>query len=1114
MPLTRALFDHADATSRSRGEEYARARRVVIRRRGEALVEADVYGTRRYTVAFAAEGPRLHVACACPRYQQDGGVCKHLWAAALAADQAGAMAALSPSPRVLFSPGPDAVVGRLAPRDGTGPGPRDRSPVDVRRLPAAGDDQPREERVTSPAEPDAEKAVPAEEADWRGELETLAEVVRHQHDPALAAWPPDRRLYYLVDADATLDGLGLVVEVLSSDVRATGEYGAPRARRVAPSQVAMVPDPDDQRILGALLGARSPSYGYSADETTATSRFRLYPPLDTQLLPIMCRTGRCRLRSLAHDEALTTLAWDDEGPWQLVVTVTRDEAARRYRIGGHLARGDARMALDEPRLLVSGGLVITRDRIAPLVDEGQFGWIALLLREEHLAVPFEEGAALLDRLVDVPRLPALELPPELALDTRTVTPAPRLRLRFDPARQRTLTRVSAELWFAYDEVVVAASDPASCAVSTAARRLYARDIRAERAAADRLRRLGLRPQGRRERGRYEVATSVVAGLVRTLLDEGWHVEAEGRRYQRAHRPRFEVRSGIDWFDLDARVTFGDRDVGLPELLAAARRGDGFVALDDGSIGLVPEEWLERLARLAGTGDLESGRLRFAGAQAPLLDALLEGLPEVTLDAAFAALRHDLDRFGGIEPLDPPASFQGTLRDYQREGLGWLAFLERYGFGGCLADDMGLGKTVMVLAHLAARPPGSGPSLIVVPRSLAFNWRLEAARFTPHLRVTEHMGAGRVTAAGHLAAFDLVITTYGTLRRDILALREVDFDVVVLDEAQAIKNSFTASAKAVRLLKGRQRLALSGTPVENHLGELWSLFEFLNPGMLGRSSLWHAGTSARALDEDSRVLLARALRPFILRRTKAQVARELPDKMEQTLFCDLEGPQRALYEELRQHYRETLLRQVDRDGLARMRMQVLEALLRLRQAACHPGLVDRRRTSSPSAKLDALLPLVSEVVEEGHKALVFSQFTSLLAIVRERFDAAGVRYAYLDGQTRDRDARVKRFQEDPACPVFLISLRAGGLGLNLTAAEYVFLLDPWWNPAVEMQAIDRTHRIGQTRQVFAYRLIARDTVEEKVLELQRTKRDLADAIISSENASMVSLGREDLELLLS
>jgi len=451
----------------------------------------------------------------------------------------------------------------------------------------------------------------------------------------------------------------------------------------------------------------------------------------------------------------------------------------------------------------------------------------------------------------------------------------------------------------------------------------------------------------------------------------------------------------------------------------------------------------------------------------------------------------------------------------------MEFLRRFGFGGCLADDMGVGKTAQVLALLetrrelrtAANGKNGAPSLVVVPKSLVFNWKQEAAKFTPQLRILDHTGNQR--DLNSFGAYDVILTTYGTLRRDAADFRDVEFDYVVLDEAQAIKNAATDSAKAARLLKGRHRLAMSGTPVENHLGELWSIFEFLNPGMLGSAGVLKlAGGMGRNPSEETRQLLAHSLRPFILRRTKEQVARELPAKTEQTIFCELEPKQRKLYNELRAHYRNSLLNTVAAQGLAKSKIQVLEALLRLRQAACHPGLLDPKRRTEPSAKLEVLINQLGEVTREGHKALVFSQFTSMLSIVCERLDELGIVYEYLDGATTNRQQHVERFQNDPSCGVFLISLKAGGLGLNLTAAEYVFLLDPWWNPAVEAQAIDRAHRIGQARQVFAYRLIAQDTVEEKVLQLQNTKRELAAAIIGADNSLIRNLKREDLELLLS
>jgi SNF2 family DNA or RNA helicase len=597
------------------------------------------------------------------------------------------------------------------------------------------------------------------------------------------------------------------------------------------------------------------------------------------------------------------------------------------------------------------------------------------------------------------------------------------------------------------------------------------------------------------------------------------VEAEGRRLRKAGAFSLAVRSGTDWFDLEGQFDFEGVTAGLPELLAAVRRGDRLVRLGDSSHGMLPEEWLEKYAPLADLGRAVDGHLRFLPSQTMLLDVLLAAQPDVPVDETFERLRDRLRNFKGVAPVEAPAGFVGKLRAYQQDGLGWLAFLQEFSFGGCLADDMGLGKTIQVLALLEMRRTRAlfegedrRPSLVVVPRSLVHNWIEEAGRFTPDLKVLDYTGLERTGHIGNFDRYDLVVTSYGTVRRDILQLKEIPFDYVILDEAQAIKNPKSQAARASRLLASRFRLALSGTPVENHLGELGSIFDFLNPGMLGRSGklgLLSAGEPGKA----SLDVVAQGLRPFILRRTKEQVLSELPRKTEQTLFCEMESKQRRLYDELRAHYRGSLKNRIEKVGIKKAKIHVLEALLRLRQAACHPGLIDASRKGEPSAKLETLLDHLREVIDEGHKALVFSQFTSFLALVRDRLDHEKVVYEYLDGKTRDRQKRVARFQTDEECRIFLVSLKAGGQGLNLTAADYVFILDPWWNPAVEAQAVDRAHRIGQTRRVFAYRLIARNTVEEKILMLQAGKRKLAEAIITADESLIRTLTAEDLRVLL-
>ena len=952
------------------------------------------------------------------------------------------------------------------------------------------------------------------------------------------AWPPGREVLYVIDASSVREDGTLSLQVASRRRKANGEWQTLMSCPSLGGRPDNLPDPSDRRILALLSGATNGHgygpYSFWAPRAVAPPLYTVSAALQDTLIPLLCRTGRLRLRA-PHGDGPSRwrrplpnppadeieVQWDDGPPWRFHLEVEWAPTAAAYVIAGALRRDQERLPLADPSLLLPSGFVFHNGRCGRLEHFGAFAWIAQLHRGGLITVRPSQADALLEALLRLPGLPRLTLPEELRFEEVAGAPVPRLFIRA-PSRDCAGGRLRGEVSFDYNGTTIGADDRSRGVFRPRDRLLILRDPVVEQEKMSRLHQLGFRPRSGGSTHHdgdgttLELAPGRLPRAIRELVREGWHVEAEGRVYRHPGDFRIEVTSGIDWFELHGAVEFGDLTAPLPAVLAALRRGESLVRLGDGTYGVLPEAWLAKYGLLSGMGVPKNGHLRFARSQIGVLDALLASQPEATWDDAFARARDEVRRFSGIAPADPPSGFVGVLRGYQGEGLGWLQFLRRFGFGGCLADDMGLGKTVQVLALLAewcGRAPR--PSLVVVPRSLVFNWKQEAARFTPTLRVLDHTGLGRGSPGEHFREYDVVLTTYGTLLRDIAEFTGIEFDYVVLDESQAIKNAGTHTAKAVRLLRSAHRLALSGTPVENHLGELWSLFAFLNPGMLGAApALRLCGVEGRTPSAETREFLGRALRPFILRRTKGQVLRELPPKHEQTLYCELEQRQRDVYDELREHYRRTLLRRVEREGVNRTMFVVLEALLRLRQAACHPGLIDRSRQDEPSAKLDVLLPRLTEVIEEGHKALVFSQFTTLLGIVRDRLDRSGVPYEYLDGRTRDRAARVRRFEEDVDCRLFLVSLKAGGLGLNLTAADYVFLLDPWWNPAAEAQAIDRTHRIGQTRPVFAYRLIARDTVEEKVLALQQTKRELADAIITADNGLVRALRREDLEVLLS
>ena len=1099
--------------ARQRGLQLRRSGAAEIESGGDNFVEAFVFDKRSYQVDILYdddEGVLLY-ECDCADFTLHGRACPHVWALLLAWET---NEDIGPVPL-------DAL--QLKPDDDDVPEHESDDELDMRIETARQMREGLERETQSPPPASRSRKSPA----WKGQLAKLRESMKPDYRDHDDRWPPGRQILYIIDAAKTLVGDGMVVQVANREKKQNGEWAKERTKQVPHRMIGKLPDDADNQVLSLLNGANDGTHGayhYRYGNFTAPSSYVLLSPQQRMLTKLLCQTGRCVLRPEDSDE-LIPLTWDDGEDWCLSVAIGDDQDAGAYTLNGWLRRGDERMPLSDPLMLVSGGVLFTKGAAATFDDGGAFAWAPLLRHGEPIRVPAQHAQDLVDEVLSLPAVPRLELPESLRFERVAIEPQPQVQISAPDGRYSRTDRLRVRLSFNYGGKIVEQDDERSAVYEAERRRLLVRDAAAETEAEARLRELKLRdlPAYQQEDGyRLQLVPSRLPELVRTLHEAGWLVEAEGKLYRSAGAFKIEVTSGIDWFELHGEAQFDDQTVPLPHLLRALKRGEHMVRLGDGTLGLLPEEWLSKYGMLAGLGTDEKDHLRFTPSQVGILDALLAAQPEATCDKVFDRVRQRLRNFDGIEAKEAPKGFQGELRAYQRDGFGWFDFLSQFGFGGCLADDMGLGKTVQVLALLASRRRARkkdraqrGPSLVVVPRSLVFNWIQEAQRFAPTLRFLDHTGPGRQRSTDHFAEHDVVITTYGTLRSDAARLKDVDFDYLILDESQAIKNASTAAAKAVRLLRGQHRLALTGTPVENHLGELWSLFEFLNPGMLGSASVFQKCTNGmRPVDEQTRAMLARALRPFILRRTKDQVAKDLPPKVEQTTFCDLSDKQRKYYDELKTYFRQSLLKKVERDGVNKAKIQVLEALLRLRQAACHPGLIDKSKVREPSAKLDLLMSQLREIQEEGHKALVFSQFTSFLAIVRDRLDRDGVVYEYLDGATRDRAARVERFQNDASCGLFLISLKAGGFGLNLTAADYVFLLDPWWNPAVELQAIDRTHRIGQTKHVFAHRLIARDTVEEKVIELQKSKRDLADSIINADNSLIRNLKREDLELLLS
>ncbi len=1126
-----------------RGTKYFEQRFVEIYNLTGDSVQATSIGSggMEYLIDIdwrKADVGRLGVSCTCARFD-DGYLCKHLWATILEVDE--------------------SELGAILPGSG-------KLQVGSHEWNDEADDYEHPDQVEGTPKARALKNKSTTQTSW---IETLDFVRRKQlTSHSRSHRQPDiiptrsRRILYVLDIPLSITNKGLIITLQQQERKKNGDLGKPKSFRIDSEKTKASLDPADRALLELfdanghwsirnIEGQRRYDYhDYSPSYTT----IRIPKANQDLLLPQLAATGRfiCQIDPSIPLEESLPIKWDSSTPWRFTLAITANDENRRWTVRGRFLRDGATRDFSDSLFSLDNFLFFKTGELCPFETTNAIPWLQALHLQTEITIPYKERTPFLRKLFSSPGLPHVELPENLNVEMVKTRPKPKLKVHTPKYRLSSSQALLADVTFLYghddqyeaertddrrsfyseqitgqDEGVTTKGSPTDTVVPTTDQ-VFLRDHETEREFLSHLIEFPFRKASREhlENCELEFSQKHLASIVDKLAAKGWKIEAEGKLFRSANAFRMEITSGIDWFELDAAFDFDGVEAKLPDILAAVRKGSKYVELGDGTRGILPEQWLARYADLANLGDSEEGKVRFKPSQALIIDALIteqaSNQDQMRVDRKFSRFRERLRSLDGVKAKNPPRTFQGKLRNYQCEGLGWFHFLRELGLGGCLADDMGLGKTIQTLAlleHRRTRRLGKEevrtPSLVVVPKSLVFNWIDEASRFTPKIRALNYTGVGRKQHIPDFGDYHIIVTTYGTLRLDIANLRDQAFDYAILDEAQAIKNSKSQAAKASLLLNAKHRLALTGTPIENHLGELWSLFEFLNPGMLGLSSSFTSLCKNASRDNlESLTDLAKAVAPFILRRVKGQVLKELPEKTEQTIYCELSPKERKAYNEIRDYYREKLSKTIKEKSFKQSKIQILEALLRLRQASCHLGLVDKKRASEPSAKISTLLEQVREVIGEGHKVLVFSQFTSLLAIVRSFLDKDGIHYEYLDGSTRNRKERVENFQNDPNCPLFLISLKAGGHGLNLTAADYVFILDPWWNPAVEAQAIDRTHRIGQTRPVFAYRIIATDTVEEKVLMLQEGKRKLADAIITANDSLIRKLTADDLKLMLS
>ncbi len=815
--------------------------------------------------------------------------------------------------------------------------------------------------------------------------------------------------------------------------------------------------------------------------------------------------------------------------------------AVRVRVVFELARGGRRFPLSSGAWFEgtpSWHIDTTEGVARPIVDTVTPAWLQRLYRSPALVHPVTDLPRLLTDFV--PRVAnslSTDLP-ELASVADLVDAPPHFQLKADG----DLIEARARLKVVYQEqeldVPVAGLPsplaflpPVSRGLDTRAARprIVRRDVGAELVALQQLLSLGFEPDAKAGdlviRGDKAIAfwTEGVGSL-----PEDWDrfipndlVDVTIRTG--AVSPRMRVSSGVDWLSLDMSFDVDGVAVDEDELRMCLEKGRRLVKLADGTYAPVQREQVgEVLARMAEIVASSGSRKKVPLSQAGRVQDLLRLVSDSIVATPTKEIFSKFGDVSNIESIAKPRQLKASLREYQKEGFSWLVFLHNMNTGGILADDMGLGKTLQTIALLCwlKQKDKKGLSLVVAPTSVVPNWQREIEKFAPQLTVVVWQGADRHEQAQAAAEADVLITSYSLLRRDEEFLGTLDLKYAILDEAQHIKNPLSATARAAKRLQSERRLALTGTPIENRLSEFWSIFDFVAPNMLGSLKVFEEqyGRPIERGDLESAQKLGATVRPFVKRRTKGEVEKDLPAKIEQEIIVPLAEEQSKLYKQMTKQIRDSLLSTVEEKGIAKSQIQILAALTRLRQVACDPRLLKLPGDfdHEESGKLNALREIISEAVSGGHRVLVFSQFVEMLRLIREALDSDGVVYEYLDGSTpsEERQGKVDRFNTDMSVNAFLISLKAGGTGLNLTGADTVIHFDPWWNPAVEDQATDRAHRIGQTKVVTVYRLIARGTVEEKILQLSGKKRALVENVLASEGAVLKGLTKQDVDDLFS
>ncbi|MCB0368266.1 MAG: DEAD/DEAH box helicase [Bdellovibrionales bacterium] len=1095
MKISELVVKEFDPTVRSKGYSFFIRKQFKLTEVNSEDIHSEVYGIHKYNVSleFDKEKESLKYQCSCNQFKQ-GFNCPHIWASLLAIEKNNKSEDFISRAHFFYGKRKkmeqsEKKSGALVYKDGV--------------------------------EPYWKRTLDRARESFQGKR------VISEHRTAANEFL--KKGYYVLDIPSSLSYRQLVIHFRIQERKYNGEFGLLKKADLNQDKIPYFENSLEQEILWNLIGRVEKNY-FSKTQSAVFNDFLINPDQNENILNQISELNQLyRLKKSKsgmyvdfQNSEITTYPLQNE-TWYLDLHLFEFDK-EDYKLTASL-KNDKNETRDIKEVVGYLDKYIFFEDFMAYFDSPKFGMWFEALSLKPMIISKDEAFDFLNTYwLNYTNTPNIHLPPELKFqEIHDVGPACKVVLHIS----EETTAQTAEIQFLYNS--------------------YQVDGNFQEYILDLNKKLKIKRNHHKEtellnqffqispnkksglKSEFKFFNSQLTEIIEKINAYDWQIFLNRGQLRKAKDFNIKFNQQVDWLDLKVDLKVGETSVDWPEILKALKNNSNLIQLSDGTQAFMTQDILNRLRPYFEVGSISKEGIKLNRIQTLFLKSYIDQEFAIPSDGKLDQILKDLAE---LEPVKLSSGFKGELRDYQKKGVSWLSILSDNSLGGVLADDMGLGKTIQMLAILAQSQkqaksvkksaklkeesklvsnPDKALSLVVAPKSLVFNWKNEIEKFTPSLKVLTYFGPDRKEQLKDLKKYDLLLTTYHTLRNDIELLKDISFYNFILDEAQNIKNPKSQVTMSTKLVKAEKRFALTGTPIENSIGDLISILSVVTPGLITES----LGQKFMRLSENEDLKrVSKALSPFILRRTKDQVLKDLPEKIEQVLYCELSDEERTKYDEIRQYYWQKLNPKINDGGIGHSKIEILGALLRLRQICCHVGLVEKKKVISSSAKFDLLIEQIQTVIKEGHKALIFSSFTSLLKLLSQQLHEKGISFEYLDGQTKDREERVSNFQANEEISLFLLSLKAGGVGLNLTAADYVFILDPWWNPAAESQAIDRCYRIGQTKNVFAYKLIARDTVEEKILKLQERKKNLANQIISSDAGMLKELTVEDLTELFS